>query len=815
MTRLNSIHSTESNKQPNKFSGFINNAKSAIKKTLAATSIAASSLYPASFNSISTSAPLLSSPIAKTITIWTAGSLLSTCAENIIPEEASDTIPPTIEILKPEVNITWWKEVEIIWNQLYIWGTMVASRSDNISKKCSVHIFLNWVWISSGETLNDEWILSIKVRDEVGNTQSADITLNITKDAPKITVNKHEVNIFWWTTVNIIDNQLLLWDEVIASWSDDDVKSCKVYLYFKEYQIKPWDTINEAWKLTLNITNKHWKTSSTEIILTNEAISGLENLQKSSIQVDQEIDLLQWLTFADGVKLTKTEIEIDWERTIIDDPHHYTPAYPWECSIIFTVESKNATTAQITLDHLTIKPLDYKAITINNLKPSDIMPFLWETKNIWWNMDINDIIIWYECIEHLRIPEATKIRDMMREYGAWDYTPEEYQQLMSRLHTGMTLEIPQWYDNYEKIWWTFTSQPSFHAYNERNILNSIVKYATFQIADSQRAKSLYQLANDNPDNIYIFWISKIRETNTINTLNTNRIFWENLKKAWKLPNFIIRIAWTNIKQKEWILKNKIFQKDIAPHPSCVYTQASYANWHNDAKADSHILVTIWTNDRWDVDQTDEKDFGSKFPVWFHPDILFAGREIPRNDFLQWCVRLDLSWKYQTSIPNYVNVAMTDLCFQMFAETKNLDELLDMIRSTALSDYIRFDGYAPQPLQLINPAWFIQKYLMPSGLPTQINQWDILPLDKWYYKWIIFDIPWTEVNIGWEWIAYNDTNKDIIKSQNPFTLQWRLNWDLCKKLWYSSSKPIQWKIIICDDTFNWLNIHSDISIIPNF
>ena len=53
---------------------------------------------------------------------------------------------------------------------------------------------------------------------------------------------------------------------------------------------------------------------------------------------------------------------------------------------------------------------------------------------------------------------------------------------------------------------------------------------------------------------------------------------------------------------------------------------------------------------------------------------------------------------------------------MRADVKDVDELLDMIRSTALTDYIRFDLNGDgdtndnvdgqpetQPLQLINPA----------------------------------------------------------------------------------------------------------------
>ena len=60
--------------------------------------------------------------------------------------------------------------------------------------------------------------------------------------------------------------------------------------------------------------------------------------------------------------------------------------------------------------------------------------------------------------------------------------------------------------------------------------------------------------------------------------------------------------------------------------------------------------------------------------------------------------------------------MADLCFQMKADIQGVDELLEMMRSTALTDYIRLDlngdgdtddnykGQSEtQPLQLINPA----------------------------------------------------------------------------------------------------------------
>ena len=88
----------------------------------------------------------------------------------------------------------------------------------------------------------------------------------------------------------------------------------------------------------------------------------------------------------------------------------------------------------------------------------------------------------------------------------------------------------------------------------------------------------------------------------------------------------------------------------------------------------------------------------------------------------------------------------------------------------------------------------------------------LDLNKGYYKWIIFNIPWSEVNINWKRIPYSEENKSLIKQQNPFNLKWRLNWDLCKKLWYNkNNNNIKWNVIIIDEKYNGLNISNNINI----
>ncbi|MBQ7181690.1 MAG: hypothetical protein IJR87_10425 [Bacteroidaceae bacterium] len=101
--------------------------------------------------------------------------------------------------------------------------------------------------------------------------------------------------------------------------------------------------------------------------------------------------------------------------------------------------------------------------------------------------------------------------------------------------------------------------------------------------------------------------------------------------------------------------------------------------------------------------------------------------------------------------------------------------------------------------------------MPKELPAAISWSKTAALDKGYYKGIIFDIPGAEVNIGGEWIAFNTQNKDLIKAQNPFTLEWRLNGNLLHKMGYGPQKPVTGKAVIGDDKWNGLNIASEIAI----
>ena len=457
---------------------------------------------------------------------------------------------------------------------------------------------------------------------------------------------------------------------------------------------------------------------------------------------------------------------------------------------------------------------DYKAIVITNLNPVDILPIIWQ-------VEAGDKKV-YEHIEHLRVAEATRIRDMMRQYGAGNHSPEEYQQLMNRLNTGMTLENPQWYDNYETIW-EVASNPSDHAHCERSILNALINHANFKVVwanDIWRYDILTEYVKDNPNSINIFWNSIFGGADSKEEYNNrlNRINGDNIKNLCKSKNFVIFSAWTNLKTS----KKKIYNGEYEADEKWMYSLASLSNSNKNDQPDTHLLVTIATNKNWDINQTNANIESSKFPVWFANNVLFSGRGFPEHR--EWVIYWP-SWRYTTSDTNYFNVALADLCFQMKADVADADELLEMIRSTWLTDYIRFDlnwdddtedihdGHQPetQPLILMNPAGFFQKYLMPTDLPESINTNGTTTLDKGYYHGVIYQIPGAEVNIDGQWIPFTDENKDLILTQNPMNLNWRLNGNLLKNYNYKPWDTINGQIIAVDDQWNGLNLSQEISI----
>ena len=456
--------------------------------------------------------------------------------------------------------------------------------------------------------------------------------------------------------------------------------------------------------------------------------------------------------------------------------------------------------------------MQYGKVAITDLKPDEILPVIGQ-------VEVGDKRI-YEHIEHLRVAEATRIRDMMWEYGAGEYSVEEYQRLMGRLNVMMVAERPLDYDNYEVIG-DIIKSPSEHAYSEWSILNFLIDHANFKVIEYS-FPLFKEYFNNNPDSFNILACSigasyKVPGPNAGYREVDQAAYAE---EGWFLDKNAIQFtACSNQRDDDEGYHSNICQidMDLPDEESSYQRQASNANGKNDPVADRYHIITIGSNENgltyYDGGSVDPK---SCFPLGFHDDVLFSGRAFPCYGHSSEGERIiEGEWGYtgygyQCSYTNYFNAAMASICFQMKADTKDADELLDMLRSTSLKDRA-IKNRIVQPLHLINLAGIIRKYLMPLNIPVAVNIDSVVDLGKGYYKGVLFSIPGAEVKINGEWIAFDNKNKDTILGQNPMTLEWRLNGDLLKKYGYTSGQTVEGQIITVDDKWGGLRLEVPMSI----
>lgn len=463
----------------------------------------------------------------------------------------------------------------------------------------------------------------------------------------------------------------------------------------------------------------------------------------------------------------------------------------------------------------------YSPVEITNIPPEEILPVLKQHR-------VGDK---YETIEHLGIAENVRISDMMHKYGAWYYSPEEYQQLMSRINVGTIWEAPLWYDDYEVIWWWSGYEPSEHAATPRDRRRSICKYANkYVVTNRSRAdESLKEYIEKNPNSINIFWESmtfKLKKQNDIKNI------WKGIKNMTHWENFIIFASWGNIHTRNGSLLKKVYNQDYEMEDeNWIYIgSASVANSDKNTDPDNHIIVTISTNKYGDIDQTYETIESSLYPVGFAEESLAAGRTAPYYD-PSYGFAWSESWKYANSNPTQHNASHTTLLTQNFADVDGVSEILHMLRSTADSDYIRFDlngdwdtndtvsiaqsdgSYLHQPetvsLPLYNYAKAFVKYGMainetgwkrPSiQMPAEIASGQVSSLEKGWYKGVVFLFPGTEVLVDGEWIPFdNDNFQSTIKNCNPFHLEFRMNGDLLVQQGFKVGDAIEGTIQAVDD-----------------
>ena len=179
----------------------------------------------------------------------------------------------------------------------------------------------------------------------------------IDSTAPVISLSFSEMNVFGGVEAILMGNEFYLGDRVAATWKDDVSKVCETTLSLDGKSISSGTVLSEAGILTITVTDQAGNASSSSIILTSDAISGMESLGQLRLRVDEEVDLLRGISFPPEMRLSKVEIVMDGLRTVIPDPTHYSPDYPGTAKLIFTLKLNDDPIFEVESQNLIILPL--------------------------------------------------------------------------------------------------------------------------------------------------------------------------------------------------------------------------------------------------------------------------------------------------------------------------------------------------------------------------------------------------------------------------------------------------------------------------
>ena len=228
--------------------------------------------------------------------------------------------------------------------------------------------------IASGDKLSEAGTLKLTVGDDFNNKSTAEIALTrVDSQAPTINLEISEKNVIAGVTASVQNNQLLFNEAVAATWTDDYTESCGIGLSLTSAEsaevkaIASGDILSEAGTLKLTVSDEFGNSATAEIKLTAVAVYGLENLQNKQLQVDQEVNLMEGVTIAEGLTLAKIEVEQDGIRTEMAPPEAYTPEYPGTVTFVLTIAKPDGNTLTVTSGELTVKPLEYVAIVLRTV----------------------------------------------------------------------------------------------------------------------------------------------------------------------------------------------------------------------------------------------------------------------------------------------------------------------------------------------------------------------------------------------------------------------------------------------------------------
>lgn len=192
---------------------------------------------------------------------------------------------PEVTVHKEKVDILEGKEISIDGNQVLIGDEVVASWEDDNTEKCTITLKLNDKDIKSGITLKEKGTLSILVKDGEGLSSSATITLVINEGSPEVTILLTEVDVTKGKTISRKGDELLMGDEAVVSWKDDNTSNCTLSLKLNDEDIKLGSAIRTAGTLEITVTDKDKKTSTVNIKLTVNNEAPVITLKQTEVNV--------------------------------------------------------------------------------------------------------------------------------------------------------------------------------------------------------------------------------------------------------------------------------------------------------------------------------------------------------------------------------------------------------------------------------------------------------------------------------------------------------------------------------------------------
>ena len=268
-------------------------------------------------------------------------------------------------------------------NQLLFDNEVAATWTDDFTANCKVELTFTPQGsseakpVASGDKLSEAGTLKLTVADDFDNKSTAEITLTrVDTQAPAIEVKIAEKNVIAGVTASVQNNQLLFNEAVAATWTDDYTESCEIGLSLTSAEsagvkaIASGDILSEAGTLKLTVADEFGNSATAEIKLTAVAVYGLEKLQNKQLQVDQEVNLMEGVTIAEGLTLVKVEAEQEGVRSEVVNPNAFVPEYPSSLNIILTLAKPDGNTLTVNTGNLTVKPLEYSVIV---LKTADVI----------------------------------------------------------------------------------------------------------------------------------------------------------------------------------------------------------------------------------------------------------------------------------------------------------------------------------------------------------------------------------------------------------------------------------------------------------